>query len=69
MYLNFWIKYMKFLSFPPLFFILFIYLFIFLHYVFIVITAIVITVSLVSYESVTLMGKNGYVHIILEIKP
>ena len=41
----------------------------FLHYVFIVITTIVIIVSLVSYESVTLMGKNGYVHIILEIKP
>ena len=33
-----------------------------LHYVFIVITAIVITVNLVSRELVILMGKNGFVH-------
>ena len=36
----------------------------FLHYVF-----IIITVNLVSHELVILMGKNGYVHIIFEIKP
>ena len=40
----------------------------FLHYVFIVITAIVIIVNLVSHELVILMGKNGYVRIIFEIK-
>ena len=43
--------------------------FFFLHYVFIVIIAIVITVNLVSHELVILMGKNGYVHIIFEIRP
>ena len=40
--------------FPPFFF--------FLHYVFIVIITIVITVNLVSRELVILMGKNGFVH-------
>ena len=35
---------------------------------FIVITAIVIIVNLVSHELVILMGKNGYVRIIFEIK-
>ena len=34
----------------------------FLHYVFIVITTIVITVNLVSRELVILMGKNGFVY-------
>ena len=43
--------------------------FFFLHYVFIVIIAIVITVNLVSHELVILMGKNGYVHIMFEIRP
>ena len=33
----------------------------FLHYVFIVITATVITVNLVSRELVVLMSKNGFV--------
>ena len=42
--------------------------FFFLHYVFIVIIAIVITVNLVSHELVILIGKNGYVCIIFEIK-
>ena len=34
----------------------------------IAIIAIVITVNLVSHELVILMDKNGYVHIVLEIK-
>ena len=40
----------------------------FLHYMFIVIS-IIISVNLVSHELVILMGKNGYVHTIFEIKP
>ena len=42
--------------------------FFFLRYVFIVITAIVITVNLVSHELVILIGENGYVHIMFEIR-
>ena len=34
----------------------------------IVITVIIITVNLVPHELVILMGKNGYVRIIFEIK-
>ena len=41
----------------------FIFIFYFLHYV-----LIVITMNLVSHELVILMGKNGYVYIIFEIK-
>ena len=40
----------------------------FLHYVFIFII-IIINVNLVSHELVILMGKNGYVHTIFEIRP
>ena len=43
--------------------------FFFLHYVFIVIIIIIISVNLVSHELVILMGKNGYVHTISEIRP
>ena len=50
----------------PIFFFFF---FFFLHYVFIVIIVIVISVNLVSHELVILMGKNGYVHTIFEIRP
>ena len=56
---------MKFLSSSSLLF----FIFYFLHYLLIVITAIVITMNLVSHELVILMGKNGYVHIIFEIRP
>ena len=63
---------MKFLSsFSLLLLLLLLFYFLFfftLHYVFIVITAIVIVVNLVSHELVILMGKNGYVRIIFEIK-
>ena len=44
----------------------------FLHYVFIVIIIIIIiiiSVNLVSHELVILMGKNGCVHTIFEIRP
>ena len=40
----------------------------FLHYVLIFII-IIINVNLVSHELVILMGKNGYVHTIFEIRP
>ena len=40
----------------------------FLHYVFIVII-IIINVNLMSHGLVILMGKNGYVHAIFEIRP
>ena len=43
--------------------------FFFLHYAFIVIIVIVITVNFVSHDLVIIMGKNGYVHIIFEIRP
>ena len=43
--------------------------FLLLHYVFIVIIIIIIGVNLVSHELVILMGKNGYVHTMFEIKP
>ena len=48
---------MKFLSFHPFF-----------YYVFIVVIAIVIAVNLVSHELIIPMSKNGYVHNIFEIK-
>ena len=40
----------------------------FLHYVFVVII-IIINVNLVSNGLVVLMGKNGYVHVVFEIRP
>ena len=40
-----------------------------LNYAFIITTAIAITANLVPCELVILMGMNGYVHNIFEIKP
>ena len=51
-------KCMKFLLLPPFR----------LHYAFIVIIVIVITLNLVFHEFVILMGENGYVHIMFEIR-